>query len=221
MTRSKYLRAAVLSVGVAGLLLLAGHEDRAAAQAADMSGKARQLKEADNKYVKALCDGSRSERNDAKATRARFQGELEKMIADAAAQAPDVQKALDAAADAGDAADKVAANPNASDRDKSEAQAKFQKTKGDLRSAIATERARLETQIGKDVGVKLAALDECPDQPKAAERTHKPARRASQAREETRRPARAIEREVPAQAHSVSPVGVGIGLGGIGISIGR
>lgn len=222
MTLSRHFTLAVLSAGAVGFLLVAGSCDRAAAQGADTAAKARQLKDADKKYVSALCDGSKSERNDAKARRALLQGELDKMLVDAAAQAPDVQKALDAAAASGDAADRVAADPNASDRDKAEAQDKFQKAKGDLRSAIARERSRLETQIGKDFGVRLVALDECPDQPKAAERTHKSARKTSRAREETRRhPARAIEREAPAQARSVSPVGVGFSLGGIGISIGH
>jgi hypothetical protein len=76
----------------------------------DLTAKAKEFKQADSKYVQALCDGSKSERADAKTARARSQGELEKMIVDTAGTAPDVQKALDVATDAGDAADKVAGN---------------------------------------------------------------------------------------------------------------
>jgi hypothetical protein len=187
----------------------------------DITAKAKELKEADNKYIHVLCDGSKSERNDARTIRARFQTELEKMIVDNAAQAPEVQKALDAATAAGDAVDKIAANPGASDGEKSEAQDKFQKAKADLREAIAKERSRIEAQLGKDAGVTLAARDECPDQPKATERPQKSSTKSARGKSETPRGARVQQSSSGAAPAGGGSISFGGGGAGFGVSIGR
>ena len=113
----------------------------------DMAAKAKELKEADNNYVKVLCHGPKTQLADAKSVRDRLQSDLGKAIADAAALTPAVQKALDAAADAGEGADKIATSGSASDQDKAEAAAKFQKAKSDLREALAAERGKLEDPV--------------------------------------------------------------------------
>jgi Skp family chaperone for outer membrane proteins len=187
----------------------------------DITAKAKELKEADNKYVHALCDGSKSERNDARTIRTRFQTELEKMIVDNAAQAPEVQKALDTATAAGDAVDKIAANPGAGDSEKSESRDKFQKAKTELREAIAKERSRIETQLGKDVGVTLAAHDECPDQPKATERAQKSPTKSARGKGETSRGARVQRSSTDAAPAGGGSISFGGGGAGFGVTIGR
>jgi hypothetical protein len=91
----------------------------------DMAAKAKELKEADNNYVKVLCHGPKTQLADAKSVRDRLQSDLGKAIADAAALTPAVQKALDAAADAGEGADKIATSGSASDQDKAEAHSRL------------------------------------------------------------------------------------------------
>jgi len=192
----------------------------------DAAVKAKAFKAADTSYVHALCDGSKSDRDEARATRARSVDDLEKAITDIAAQAPDVRKALDAAADAGEAADKVAADRDASDRDKSDAQEKLRAAKASLRDAVASERKRIEAQISQDFSVKFEPTADCPDQPrpKAAERRRSPPEKSVHARRENAAPARG-ERSAPAST-AAAPAsgfsfGVGGGGGGIGVSVGR
>jgi hypothetical protein len=199
-----------------------GDRNRATAQSADITTKAKQLKEADNKYVKALCDGSKSERNETKVARVRLQGELEKMIADGAAQAPDVQKALDGATEAGDAADKIAVNPNASDREKANAQAKFEKAKDDLRAELVKERGRIASQLVKEPGVTLTAVESCPDARKSARKEKQKATRRAERRRATPESRREPvgNQNASASARAASPV-IGVGIGGVGITFGR
>lgn len=195
----------------------------------EAAAKAKEFKTADSRYVKALCDGSKSERSDALAARTRARDDLEKVITDSAAQAPEVQKALDAAADAGEAANKIAADPAASDRNKSDAQDKFAKAKADLRDALGKARAGIEAQVGRDFDVKFEPAADCPEQPKAAE--HRKGGSAKSARSSGDRPRRVREQNEGASATGGVPVsvgigggggmGIGIGGGGFGISIGR
>ena len=145
---------AVVAAALMGVLAVAAS---AQAPSPEIAAKAKDFKEADSTYLKMLCDGSKAQQADAKSTRERLQSDLSKAIADAAALTPSVQKALDAAADAGEAADRVAASGSASAQDKSDAAAKFQKAKGDLREALAAERSKIEDQLAKDPGVTLAA----------------------------------------------------------------
>jgi hypothetical protein len=186
---------------------------------ADAIAKAKAFKEADVSYVHALCDGSRSNRDAARTARKQIEDDLEKLIADMATQAPDVQKALDAAADAGEAADKIAASSSASDRDKSNAHDKFESAKANLRDAVARERSRIEAQISKDFSVKFEPASGCPDQPKAAGHQRSPSAKAAHARSEN--VVHATQQNPPASAPAALPLGVGIGPGGFGIIIGR
>jgi hypothetical protein len=186
----------------------------------DAIAKAKAFKEADASYVHALCDGSRSNRDTTRAARKQVEDELEKLIDDIAARAPDVQKALDAAADAGEAASKTAADPNATSIDKAAAQEKFQKAKDALRAAVANQRSLLETQISHDFNVKFEAAAECPEQPKAISRQRKtPTRAARQSAPRT------SEQGAPMEAYPRAGIGVGGigigGFGGVGIIIGR
>jgi len=196
-----------------GYLSLSGLGASAHAQAlpAEVTAKAKELKEADNKYIKALCDGSKAERSAARTVRERLQGELIKVIGNVAVQSSDVQKALDVASDAGDIADKVAANKSATDREKAEAQAKFQVSKNDLQETVAKARTQIEAQLGKYPGVTLAARDDCPDKPKNAEKA-----KATQQRAEKRR----APEGSAAPASSVGG-GFSFGGGGAGVSFGR
>jgi len=220
MTFKRAMRDAGTFIGVmfAGTLAVA-----ASAQTLppDLIAKAKEFKQTDSKYAQALCEGSKSERADTTAARAKSQGELQKMIVDAAGTAPDVQKALDVATAAGDAADQVAANASSSDSDKTAAQSSFVKSKADLRDAVAREKARIEAQLGKDLGITLAARDECPDRPKAA--TQERNSKASSARREEDKPrqARRVSRQAPAgEAPAVSAPAASVGFGGGGLSIG-
>ena len=223
MTFKRAMRDASTFIGVmfAGTLVAA-----ASAQTLppDLIAKAKEFKQTDSKYAQALCDGSKSERANTTAARAKSQSELQKMIGDAAGTAPDVQKALDVATAAGDAADKVAANASSSDSDKTAAQNMFVKSKADLRDAVTREQARIEAQLGKDPGITLAARDECPDRPKAAAQEH--GSKASSARSEEAKPRQASRgsRQAPAgaaPAASAPAASVEFGGGGMGISIGR
>jgi len=173
----------------------------------DATVKAKAFKEADNAYLKSLCNGSKSDRHEALAVRARAEDDLEKTIVDTVRQAPEVQKALDAAADAGEAADKIAASSSASDREKSDAQDKFQSAKADLRAVVTQQRSRIEAQVSHDFDVKFDPAADCPDQPKAAEH-HKAA------------PAKSARSNEGASAGTEVPVSIGIGGGGVGIGVG-
>ena len=193
----------------------------AQAPSPELAAKAKDFKEADNTYLEMLCDGSKARQAEAKATRDRLQSELSKAIADSAALTPSVQKALDAAADAGEAADKTAASGSASDQDKTDAAAKFQKAKSDLRGTLAAERSKIEDQLAKDPGVTLAAKESCPETPKSA--ASKNEKSAGSPAKKHRRAAEA-ERNAPASTvitPSFGGGGISIGGGGMGISIGR
>ena len=213
-------RQAVMAAAFVGVLSVAASAD---ALSPEIAAKAKDFKEADNTYTKLLCDGSKAQQADARSARDRLQADLSKAIADTAALTPSVQKALDVAADAGEAADKMAASGNASAQDKTDAAAKFQKAKGDLREALAAERGKIEDQLAKDPGVTLAAKESCPDIPKsAARKTEKSAgspakRHRRSASSEQYAPAS----EVVAPAFGMGGGGISIGGGGVGISIGR
>jgi hypothetical protein len=187
---------------------------------ADAVAKAKEFKTADAAYVHALCDGSKSERADALAARTRKQSELEKLMVDAAAQTPQVQKALDTAADAGDAADKAAADPTVSATDKAKAKETFQKAKADLKAAVAAQRAQLEAQVSHDYAVKFDTPDSCPDQPKVTRRRTGSPKSARRARGHS-----GGDQDggyaPPAASFSVGGGGLSIGIGGGGIDIGR
>jgi hypothetical protein len=190
----------------------------------DAAAKAKDFKIADSQYVKALCDGSKSERSAALAIRTRAKDDLEKVVVDAAAQAPEVQKALDAAADAGEAADKIAADPAATDRDKSAAKDKYEQAKVDLRQILANARSAIEAKVRQDFGINFeAAASDCPNAPKAVEhRNAAPARSLRASGDGSRQ-----VREQSGGSASGPPLpaiggsGLGISVGGFGIVIGR
>jgi hypothetical protein len=186
----------------------------------DTIAKAKAFKEADVSYVHALCDGSRSNRDTTRTARKQVEDELEKLIDDIVARAPDVQKSLDAAADAGEAASKTAADPNATSTDKAAAQEKFQKAKDVLRVAVANQRSLLETQISHDFNVKFEAATDCPEQPKTTSRQRSvPARAAHRSAPQTGAQGAPVEAYPRAGIGGVG--GVAIGVGGFGIVIGR
>lgn len=186
---------------------------------ADGVAKAKEFKAADAAYVHVLCDGSKAQRADALAARTRKQSELEKIIVDAAAQTPQVQKALDAAANAGDAADKAAADASTSAADRVKAQDAFQKAKADLKAAVAAQRAQIEAQVSRDYAVKFEAADSCPDQPKAAARKRAPAKTARRARQDGGGDQGGAY--APSVSFGIGGGGLSVGVGGGGISIGR
>lgn len=209
---------AVETIVLGATLMFAAVAAPAQSVAPDAAAKAKALKTADSQYVRALCDGTKSERSEALAARSRARDDLEKAITDSASGAPDVQKALDAAAAAGDAANKIAVDPGASDHDKSDAQDKFVKAKADLRDALAKERAGIETRIGHDFDIKLDAPADCPDRPKAAERHKGGSAKSPRAAGDA--PRRVREQNESASGGGTVPVSVGIGGGGMSIGIG-
>lgn len=186
----------------------------------ELIGKASELKQANSQYLKALCNGgSTAEREQTKTVRDGVRGELDKMISSGIDRSPDVQHALDAAADAGSAAAKLASDPKATEQDKAAASVKFQKAKDNLRDAVAKENARIQLQLTKQIGVALAARDTCDNTAAATE--NKPSNK--QATAPRRRAASAPSDNRPGSAAPAPslPVGVGIGIGGVGITLGR
>jgi hypothetical protein len=198
-------------------------EDSVPSLSADVTAKARDLKLADVSYLKALCDGSRAERAQSRDNRTGVLEGLNKAIANDATLSPEIQKLLDAAADAGDASDKIAASTQASDKEKTDALAKFNQARLALREAVAKEKDRIATQIGKDIGVSLAAREECPDVPKAAEenRSSKKIVREQPERRRAAPSSGAAEASGPNIAVGVGRGGIGIGMGGVGVTFGR
>ncbi len=216
MTRERRtLRTVVSIAGVATALALMGYAAQAQELPAATIAKAKEFKAADTRFIKVLCEGPKAERSEAKTTRERLLDELGKAIGDTVAQATGVQKALDIAADAGDASNRVAASADASAQAKADAKAKFEKTKDELREIAAKERERIETQLGKDYGVKLAARESCPDEPNAAEKSTK-TKVAKKRRSRSNAAAEGGQGAAPAGSASFS-----FGGGGMGISIGR
>ncbi len=212
---------AALAVGIAfhGACVSA-HADDAPLPSA-IGATAKEFKEADAKYVKALCDGSKAQRSETRRTRDNLQGELGKEIADSMASDPAVQKVLDTAAAAGDTADKTAANPAASEKEKADAKAAFEKAKSDLRDVVAKERGRIASQIETQFAVKIAALESCPNEPKAAKAKSRKVAHA-------KRSARHSEEGGGGGGVSVGGGGAGAsfsfgggGGGGLGVSIGQ
>lgn len=212
------LRGLALIAGVATGLAFSGYRAQAQELPAATIAKAKEFKAADNQFIKVLCDGPKAERGEAKATRERLQDELGKAIGDSVAQSPTVQKALDIAADAGEASNRIAASTDASAQAKADAKAKFEKTRDELREIAAKERDRIETQLGKDYGVKLAARELCPDE---ASSTEKPAKTKVAKKRRSRSNAAAEGGQGAAPAGSASFSFGGGGGGGVGISIGR
>jgi hypothetical protein len=198
-------------------------EDSAPSLSADVTAKARDLKQADISYLKALCDGSKAERVQSRDNRAGVLEGLNKAIANDATLTPEVQKLLDVAADAGVESEKIAANTQASDKEKADALGKFNQARLALREAVTKEKDRIAAQIGKDVGVSLAAREECPDAPKAAEE-NRSSRKVAREQPERRRAAPsggAAEAPAPKIAIGVGGGGIGIGIGGVGVTFGR
>jgi len=198
-------------------------EDSAPSLSADVTAKARDLKQADVSYLKALCDGSKAERAQSRDDRAGVLEGLNKAIANDATLTPEVQKLLDVAADAGVESEKIAANTQAPDKEKADALGKFNQARLALREAVAREKDRIAAQIGKDIGVSLAAREECPDTPKAAEE-NRSSRKVAREQPERRRAAPsggAAEAPAPKIAIGVGGGGIGIGIGGVGVTFGR
>jgi uncharacterized membrane protein YgcG len=191
----------------------------------DTAAKAGAFKMADSQYIKALCDGSRSERSDALTARARARDDLERSIVDAAAQTAEVQKALSAAADAGEAADKIAADPGATDRDKSATQDKFRQAKADLQQILAAQRNSMEAKISQDLGVNFEAAGDCPNPPKAAERPKAAPARAVRSSGDGGRQVREQRQSAgsgaPVPAVTFGGGGLSIGGGGVSVTFGR
>jgi hypothetical protein len=205
---------------------ITGHahaEDSVPTLSADVTAKAQDLKQADASYLKALCDGSKAERVQSRDNRAGVLEGLNKAIANDATLSPEIQKLLDAAADAGDASDKTAASTQASDKEKADAFAKFNQARLALREAVAKEKDRIAILIGKDIGVSLAVREECPDAPKAAEE-NRSSKKVVREQPERRRAAPsggAAEASGPNISVGVGRGGIGIGMGGVGVTFGR
>ena len=199
-------------------------EDSPPPLSADVTAKAKELKQADASYLKALCDGSKAERVQAKDNRAGVLDGLNKTIANDATLSPEIQKLLDVAADAGDASDKITASTKASDKEKADALAKFNQARLALREAVAREKDRIATQIGKDIGVSLAPREDCPDAPKNAEDNQNSRKKVVREQPERRRAAPsggAAPATGPSIGVGVGGGGIGIGMGGVGVTFGR
>jgi hypothetical protein len=189
--------------------------------APEVAAKAKDLKQADATYLKALCDGSKKEREEAKSARNGAQEKLGVAIIDDAVLAPEVQKLLATATAAGDAAGKTAANANASEQEKADAQAKFTQAKGALGDAGVKEIKRMQGQVEKEFGLTLAAREECPEEPKKADEEQKAKPRVVRNRNEGER---VVRRAAPAEnpPPAAGPgIRIGIGIPGVGITLGR
>jgi hypothetical protein len=227
-------RAAAASHGLAAVALVflaAAHVSAraegatAGALAPEVVAKAQEFKQANSQYLKALCEGgSTAEREQTKAARDGLREAMGKLISAGIDRSPEVQRTLDAATEASAAADKLGADPKASDQDKAAARARFEKAKDELRDAVKKETDRIEMQIAKDTGVALAARDGCPNEVRDV-----PVSRPAKTRTTARRgrtyqaaagPAAARATPAPAAAPS-APVGITFGGGGLGISIGH
>ncbi|HLH94082.1 MAG TPA: hypothetical protein VKW08_03100 [Xanthobacteraceae bacterium] len=169
--------------------------------------KAKAFKDVDDKYRLALCNGSQSDRDQSKGARDYVQNDLQQQIADEVAASPLVQKALDAAAAAGDAAQKVAAAPGASDQEKAAAADRFQQAKSELKDVAAREKIFVEAELGKDYGVTFAALDACPGKPTVAAHDAAPAASAKPK-------AKVPEKKQVAQQRAAAPKSAGSTTGG-------
>jgi hypothetical protein len=196
-------------------------EGSVATLSADVTAKAQDLKQADASYLKALCDGSKAERVQSRDNRAGVLDGLNKAIANDATLSPEVQKLLDVAADAGVESEKIAANTQAGDKEKADALAKFNQARLALREAVTKEKDRIATQIGKDIGVSLAAREECPDAPKAAEESRSSKKVAREQPERRRAAPSGGAAEASGPNISVGRGGIGIGMGGVGVTFGR
>jgi hypothetical protein len=226
--------AAVALQGLAAIALvfLAVAHDSARAEGAtagalapEIVAKVRDFKQANSQYLKALCEGgSTAEREQTKAARDGLRDEIAKLISAGIDRSPEVQRTLDAATEASVSADRLGADPKASDQDKAAAKARFEKAKDQLRAAVAAETSRIELQIAKEIGVALAARDGCPDAVKNAQERRPDNPRTATRRNRTYRaasaPAERRATSAPAAAPS-APVGITFGGGGLGISIGH
>jgi hypothetical protein len=160
--------------------------------------KANEFKDVDTKYRQALCNGEQSIRDKSKGVRDYLQSEIQKLIANDVTASPFVQKALDAASAAGDAADKIANTPGSSDQDKSAAETKYQQAKNELREIATREKAYIESELGRSYGVNFVQPDNCPERPKRAAQEDEKPRKSSRRTE--RRQTRAAQRSAPAAA---------------------
>jgi hypothetical protein len=188
----------------------------------DIAAKATELKEANNAYLNAKCGGSPSKQQAAaQATRDARRAELGSLIATSVGQLPEVQGALDAATDAGEAASRVTADANATSQERAAAQAKFEIARTYLNEVAKAARDRIEAKLQSEVGVTLAATAEsCPEKAKKAERKRpsKPSLVSSE-RRKSPSPGPAPQGPAPAIGVGVSPGGFGIGIGGVGVTI--
>jgi hypothetical protein len=198
-------------------------EDSVPALSADVMAKAQELKQADVSYLKALCDGSKTERVQSKDNRAGALDGLNKAIANDATLSPEIQKLLDVAAEAGDASDKVAASTQASDKEKADALAKFNQARLALREAVAKEKDRIAAQVGKNIGISLAPREDCPGAAKNAgdNQNSKKVVREQPERRRVAPPSGAANAPAPNIGIGVGGGGLGIGIGGVGVTIGR
>lgn len=196
-------------------------EDSVPPLSVGVTEKARDLKQADASYTKALCEGSKTERRQSSDNRAGALEGLIKAIANDATLLPEIQKLLDAAADAGDSSDKIASSTQASNKEKADALAKFNQARIALREAVTKEKERIASQIGKDIGVSLTPREECPDAPKAAEENRSSKRVAREQPERRRAAPSGGAAAAPGPNISVGGGGIGIGIGGVGVTFGR
>ena len=200
-------------------------EAPAAAAAADqaqpalypaIAAQANDVKEANNAYLKVKCDGAPTKQLEAaRSLRDGSRDQLSTLIASDVSQLPEVQGALAAATDAGQAAAKTAADPKASDQEKAAAQAKLQIAKSYLNEVAKTARERIELKLKEDTGMSLAAAeDDCPAHTnKRAEHKEKKAEHKRPKKEQ------ANSSETSSSQSSAPPssgVPFGIGIGGFG-----
>jgi hypothetical protein len=179
--------------------------------------KAKAFKDIDDRYRQALCGGKPSERDQSKGVRDYLQNDLQQLIANDVTSSPLVQKALDAAAAAGDAADKAASDPNATDQEKTAAAARFQQAKSELHDVAAREKAWIESELGKSYGVSFAAPEACSGKPTVAAREPEPVAKP-RARTKSQQPRTATAQKAaapaPAAASSAPAFSPSISFGG-------
>lgn len=176
-----------------------------------LAAKAKELKEADNKYQQAACGTALKDQ--LKGMHDYMLGEVQKLIVADVSAGPRVQKALDDATAAGAIADKTAAAPTAANEEKAFTAARFQQAKTELHAVAAREKAFLESEVTKTYGVALAAAEPCVAKAPPAEREHK------QAKARAARRSHQAAKSGPAQSPQPFQPSVNIGGGSTSFSL--
>jgi hypothetical protein len=197
-----------LLLGIIGALPWGGPVAAQSTLSSALVTKAKAFKDVDDKYRLALCGGSQSERDQSKGARDYVQSDMQQQIAADVTASPLVQKALDAAAAAGESAQAVAATPGATDQDKAAAAARFLQAKSELKDVAAREKVFVESELGKDYGVIFAAPDGCPGKPVLASHESEPATLSAPAKPKLRTQDKQEKKQV-AQQRTATPKSTG------------